>query len=323
MLKRLSHEQHVRGDDSSIERMPFSLYFEQLCSATAGENRIEKKYDALEFLVKEKISEVLDVVPHNKLHVQFADLFDVILTTNYDYTLENTLGPFGQDKPVSPESKYSLFRRTLNSGKSIWHIHGELHRPNSIVLGYDHYVGYVQKIRNYVTTGIDVSNVEFLVRSPFANGIAAFEEGKYYSWVDHFLRDTVHIVGLGLDFSEVDLWWLLLNKWRRGSPVSGKTYFYDINSGEGRKSARNSLLQSFGVTLVSVSADSYESGYEKIFSEVKRIVSLPEERLFPINMNLGWQNDPWIFDTESKPAEDLQSELNFGRKRRGTKKRKS
>lgn len=323
MLKRLSHEQHVHGDISSIERMPFPLYFEQLCSATAGDDRLEKKYDSLEFLVKNKISKVLDVVPHNHLHVRFADLFDVILTTNYDYTLENTLGPFGQDKSISPEFKYSLFRRTLNSGKSIWHIHGELHRPNSLILGYDHYVGYVQKIRNYVTSGIELSNVEFLVRSPFASGVPDFEQGRYYSWVDHFLRDTIHIVGLGLDFSEVDLWWLLLNKWRRGSPVSGKTYFYDINSGESRKSARNSLLESFGVTLVSVSADSYESGYEKILSAIEEKMALPEDRLFPINMGIGWGNDSWIFSADSMHSESPQSELDLGPKRRRTKKRKS
>jgi hypothetical protein len=53
--------------------------------------------------------------------------------------------------------------------------------------------------------------------------------GAVYSWLDVFFRDDIHIVGLGLDYTEIDLWWALTYKARlkaRGYEV-GKTVFHD------------------------------------------------------------------------------------------------
>ena len=35
------------------------------------------------------------------------------------------------------------------------------------------------------------------------------KENKKISWIDIFLNDNIYILGLGLDFGEIDLWWLL------------------------------------------------------------------------------------------------------------------
>ena len=40
----------------------------------------------------------------------------------------------------------------------------------SIVLGYDHYAGYLQKIRTYLTEGLRVGKKAELVRSPLKAG---------------------------------------------------------------------------------------------------------------------------------------------------------
>ncbi|MCX7169861.1 MAG: hypothetical protein NTY41_06080 [Proteobacteria bacterium] len=133
------------------------------------------------------------------------------------------------------------------------------------------------------------------------------------------MRDTIHIVGLGLDFSEVDLWWLLLNKWRRGSRVSGKTYFYDLNSDVGRKRARNSLLGSFGVTLISVTAASYEEGYDQIYSIINRKVQLPEEPLFSIEDEPTFDEE--FFTTNEHSSKSPQAEMDFGARKRSRKDR--
>lgn len=41
-----------------------------------------------------------------------------------------------------------------SSKKRIWHIHGELKRPGSVCLGYDQYMGAVQRIRSYLTGSV-------------------------------------------------------------------------------------------------------------------------------------------------------------------------
>ena len=40
-------------------------------------------------------------------------------------------------------------------------------------------------------------------------------DGMVYSWLDVFLRDDIHIVGLGLDCTEIDLWWAVTYKARK------------------------------------------------------------------------------------------------------------
>lgn len=320
LLQRLANRQGVPGDNSSMAETPFSLYFEHLYAATADANRGSKKYNSSEHQVKKQIAKLLDDVPSHKLHVKFVELFDVILTTNYDYTLECILGPFSEDGTLHPETRYSLFRRSLHGKKAIWHVHGELNRPNSLVLGYDHYVGYVQKIRNYVTAGITIANYPGSFRSPFKQGVTDFEShSKYFSWVDHFLRDTVHIVGLGLDFSEIDLWWLLLHKWRRGSSRSGKTYFYDLKSTDGRNNSRNSLLKSFGVTLDLVAAKNYEAGYRKIYEIIQKRVQIPEEPLIDLKVDPSPDYKDEL--TKRRRKDSVQVEMDFrSRKRRRRRK---
>ena len=97
-----------------------------------------------------------------------------------------------------------------------------------MVLGFDQYAGSLQKIRNYVMTGIEVSRLPYRLSSPVKSGILDFHVTRpVYSWVDHFLRDHVHIVGLGMDFTEIDLWWLLVHK-RRRDHRSGLVFYYYI-----------------------------------------------------------------------------------------------
>jgi hypothetical protein len=48
------------------------------------------------------------------------------------------------------ETKYSLFRRFVSQSDAapvIWHMHGSTEECRSIMLGYEHYVGQVEKLR--------------------------------------------------------------------------------------------------------------------------------------------------------------------------------
>ena len=94
----------------------------------------------------------------------------------------------------------------------MWHIHGELNRPNSILLGYEQYSGQLQQMRNYIALGTGDA-----YKKQFPPLIKQLKKGKVdnNSWLDIFFTKDIHIIGLSLDFIELDLWWLLTFRARR------------------------------------------------------------------------------------------------------------
>jgi hypothetical protein len=98
------------------------------------------------------------------------------------------------------------------ANKKFWHLHGDIQNIGSINLGYEHYCGQLQKMREYVTGTYKCSKEELnkkfekaLLKRQYLNS------PNGYSWLDLFFKDniTIKIIGLRLDFEEIDLWWLL------------------------------------------------------------------------------------------------------------------
>lgn len=146
-----------------------------------------------------------------------------------------------------------------------------------MVLGYDQYAGSLQKIRNYVTEGVKIKTLNHRLSFPVKNGVIEFEnDRRFYSWVDHFLRDHLHIVGLGMDFTEIDIWWLLLHKRRRANQT-GKVFYYQAGLTPSEDTAVTSLMRSLNVEIIHVIADSYSECYLRIADEIEgRIKAYPE-----------------------------------------------
>ena len=154
--------------------------------------------------------------------------FDAVLSTNYTYELE---AAFNRKYPnLSAETKrkkYSLRKdgvkrekyllhtyNLMEKGKpEIWHIHGELRCPSSIVLSHDEYARLVRKI------------IEFSSKRG-----GSYEKDRknleIKSWIDYFLMGDVYVLGLSYDFSDFDLWWLLGRRLREHSGC-GKFIFYE------------------------------------------------------------------------------------------------
>ena len=53
-------------------------------------------------------------------------------------------------------NKYNLRNSVIISEKEVFHIHGDLRRAQSICLGYEHYAGTVQHLREAIATKKDV-----------------------------------------------------------------------------------------------------------------------------------------------------------------------
>lgn len=151
--------------------------------------------------------------------------FDEILTTNYTYememtstsknvinekTIKNMMRYIGNGKKA--ENKYLLHTYNLltYNGKEnhLWHIHGEARKPDSTILGHYYYGNLLYKMKDYV----DKRNYE--------------RHREVKSWIDAFILGDVYILGFGMGFSEMDLWWLLNRKAREKTP-NGKVYFYE------------------------------------------------------------------------------------------------
>ena len=98
----------------------------------------------------------------------------------------------------------------------------------------------MQKLRNYFYSG---KKGPLSYSSPFMKGNLDFDDsGEVYSWVDVFLRDDIHILGLGMDYTEIEMWWLIAFKARlmrekKALPV-GSTEFYLFSDGKEEEAAK-------------------------------------------------------------------------------------
>lgn len=168
--------------------------------------------------------------------------FDYVLTTNYSYEIEAAL--LGNEK-LSPKqvAKLMNFHEVENAQTqflintfnrvgdvSVWHIHGEARKPDSMILG--HY--YYGKLLRRCVARLDGTREITEDKKPayhgkekeFIRNIKAKRPQRVGSWIDAFVLGDVYILGFGMDFSEADLWWLI--EYKRNHPeFCGETIFFD------------------------------------------------------------------------------------------------
>lgn len=254
-----------------MKHKPFALVYEEiLLTRMSNDKRID------EFAMKQRIAELVGGLQFNQFHRRVMDsAIRHVITTNYDYCFERSTRLTYPRKHLMRESKYSVFRRRAVGTKFVWHIHGEVEVPNTITLGYDQYSGYLQKLRTYAT-----ADRESKYGSPFKMGMSGFDavDGTVYSWLDVFLRDDIHIVGLGLDYAEIDLWWAVTYKARKkaqGFPT-GRTVYHDWYTGDVDEPslARRSLLRALSVEVIPMDcAHGYDNAYDTFIRQHLEAVS--------------------------------------------------
>jgi hypothetical protein len=253
-----------------FDKKPFTLAFDELI--LLAERKGAKRID-IESLVAKKIQEIRP----NKYHERVMNIETRhILTTNYDYALELAIDPHHREGGYIHLPKYNIFRCRIAKGINVWHLHGEAEAPRSIILGYDNYTGTVQKMRQYIKAKEGYHNL----RSPYKRGKYDFDkDSKDYSWIDVFLRDDIHMIGVGLDYIEIDLWWLVYYKAdleKRGKKV-GKTFYYQFTQEELLPNEIGKLdsLKAFGVEIIKINAfDGFGPAWDRLLSEIEKLNTL-------------------------------------------------
>ena len=262
-----------------------------------------RKKDDVYLEVKKKIVEkikdlkkdsncILDHLPVNSIQN--------IITTNYDRLLEDAIG---SEKifPHTSNTKYlSTKTSTVNDGRiSCFHAHGIIDNPNTICLGYEHYMGVVEHLRHNInsvdknTKNMHIYNIlNKESKTPMEN-----------TWAEKFYTSNIAMIGFGLPSCEADIWWLLTHRaYLYNTNYNGiREYltntivYYDIvpkkdpkqnddqnyNLKKLDKTAyKHQLLKNLHVVVkpiyIEEGSSSYEEKYREIFDEIKKEKCWPD-----------------------------------------------
>lgn len=183
-----------------------------------------------------------------------------ILTTNYDKGIEYILQKCGYEiiNNNSSEKLYSIkrckiFKNKINKHQiKLWKIHGDIDAIKSVTLGYDQYCGSLSKLTSYIKgkyvtskmSQVNMGNVP--IEDKCKNPIKK-DNG---SWAELFFFNNIYIFGFGMDFSELDIWWLLNKRARikinNPSFIQNTiTYYYQSQFDSNREDIKDALKTFF------------------------------------------------------------------------------
>lgn len=248
VLIRLAEKGNVIVDDQLVSKLniPYPLIYEEIVTNTY----------ISEINFKHKIAIQLSNLQSNSHLQRLAELpIDNFITTNYDFTLENTWGTHKKIQHKGHVEKYPIWYHVEVAGKNVWHIHGDVITPKNLIIGYNEYCGMITKITKYVNDPNKETNA-------------------LPSWVEVMLHNDIHIIGLGLSFSEIDLWHLLTIRKRliNEDKIKNKIYFYEKHDKIEDENTKRRLFSLLGIDYVTIPSDNYDDFYESAIDRIRDII---------------------------------------------------
>lgn len=209
---------------------------------------------------------------------------DNYMTTNYDnilfnyYRMVRNVDVIVQKRPDNNYSIERYYKMKTTNNPCLWNIHGDYKKYASMIIGYNHYCGTIGQMDNYLKghyeyknkSGKRVKNVPIISR--IYDGSINSENTDLNSWIDRFFTNDVHIIGLGLPFDEIDIWWLLnyrkrlMTNPRLTDKITNKIFYYEAYTPPAKRVA----LENMGVTVVNSMIrllDDYSNSYN-IYDEL-------------------------------------------------------
>ena len=269
---------------------PMPMEFERMANeymAANPENK-ENVHDIMKKTICERLNNVK--LPPNAIHYKLSSLpLNAIITTNYDFLLEYIFNP--EFNSISGNKKYLFDKTSIQKGIAFYHAHGSANQSKSLCLGYEHYMGIVQKLRTELNTKENNKKENMEIYK-----ILSGESGRKDTWGERFYTSNISFIGFELNECEADIWWLLThraylfysNYCGVKSHLNNRIIFYDIldyksnsNSDEekkriyrNKKIMRHRLLEKENVLVRSYNigkdCSSYEEAYEKIIDDIRK-----------------------------------------------------
>ncbi len=180
--------------------------------------------------IKENIAQLVtsDVLDENSIHkkIPFGSIQNII-TSNYDFLLEEAIGSVNWIKFKKNKKYLEEKTATSQDGKiSIFHAHGMANYPDTICLGYEHYMGVVERLRSSINRNHkkakDIDICEILTK----------RTKEKNTWGEKFYTSNVAFIGFGLPFCETDIWWLLTHR----------AYLFNTNNNQIRNALKNTIV---------------------------------------------------------------------------------
>lgn len=270
---KLVHGIDDSSDDASI---PNTLQYEAKIMKLTSQNEDFSKNSELS--LKKEIAKVMSSYKSNEIYHDLAsfDNVDHYVTTNYDDVMEHTLNSIGfkTSNWIRRETAYSLRRKIVLANereeKHIWHCHGEIFSPPTIMLGLDQYCGSVGRISEYLSGKYKFKDGKDDVIVPKMSERLNGEFGSVYSWIDLFFKSDVYIVGFSLLYEETDIWWVLTRRMRlikQGKKINNRIIFF----GE-VKEGKEELFRSLGVEVYKHKSVIKDKNYWPFYREVVDVI---------------------------------------------------
>ena len=270
-----SWDKLVHGiDDSSI---PNTLQYEAKIMRLPY-----KRFDVIlknsEQSLKKEIATEMRNYESNEIYLRLASLDNVdhFITTNYDDVMEHTFKDIGYKTSgwVRRETAYSLRRKIVLDNakreKHLWHCHGEIFSPPTIMLGLDQYCGSVGHISEYLSGKYKFKDGKDGVIVPQMSERLDGEFGPINSWIDLFFISNVYIVGFSLLYEETDIWWVLTRRMRlikQGKKINNRIIFFgDVKEG------KEKLFKSLGVEVYKHKSVIKNNNYWPFYGEVVDVI---------------------------------------------------
>lgn len=283
LLMDLSSVHPLPSDSNTLN---YECIYLDRCKGSVKKEK--ESFRKVEYDLKCKIADACSAFHSGPIYEALAQLpVHVYLTTNYDGVLDRTLEKMGyvlnKNASSMTEALYSIrrchaYQKTIiDSSKRIFPIHGEYAVPKSIMIGYDHYCGLLGKLDDFFKGNYTYQLNEQIIKLPsllerLRNKEKRINMGMY--WPDYFFTHNMHIIGLGLQLVETDLWWVLNKRSRTmhfTDSIKNKIYFY----GNPDKPTTN-LLKAFGVKVVRVVAKDpkgqteWDEAYDIMMAEMRK-----------------------------------------------------
>lgn len=287
---------HVIDDSNDNYRVPNTLQYEgKVLSVpfetkamlrtsdgkilTTSDHKILTVRERSETIIKKEIANQMRAYKSNDLFDKLLQLnIDHYITTNYDYVADDSLLRMNYTENLlerdKSESLFSIHRKKSyvkdDDKKYLWKIHGELSNIGSIMLGYYHYCSYVGQIKKYLMGEYEFAKRKEMGIIPQIEDRLPITPNNILSWIDLFFMSNLYIIGLGLNYEEIDLWWILtirkrlVQKLGKNIINNNIVYYGELELG------RKSMFEHLDVEVVSSKKRTYENKYQEYINDIKK-----------------------------------------------------